>query len=224
MSDPTNKTQVWGRHARSLVAGNILNIPKAHGTSHIIPFPPSHHTLATPDLHFQWLVAFYPIMCNAYIPRKIQAQYYTEHMCSRPFQQPTSGMKPSWGKIPILPISPISRMLCIWGWEPQIQVLLIEYRAFTPSAVVITRYCILDPTTSCRKLELDQHIHSTQTHHVALQGPISDRGYICRIYTHPPMSLRGDAERLPRRCGSLDSKSDHLQSYKWQKTDLARSI
>lgn len=126
-------------------------------------------------------------------------------------------MKPSWEKIPILPILPISRMLCIWGREPQIEVLLIEYRAFTPSAVVITRYCIPDPTTSCRKLEPDQHVYSTQTHHhVGLQGPISDRGGVCRIYTHPPMSLRRDAEKLPRRCGSLDGKSDRLQLYKWQ--------
>lgn len=76
---------------------------------------------------------------------------------------------------------------------------------------------MLDPATSCRQLELDQHIHSTQTyHHVGLQGLIPDRDSICRIYPHPPMSLCRDAEKLPRGCGSLDSKSDRPQLYKWQ--------
>lgn len=96
------------------------------------PFPAIiPRLLQTYISNFQWLNGFNLIMCNAYIPQKIQAWYYWEHMCSRPFSQPTSGMKPSWEKIPILPIDPISSMVCIWGQEPQIWVLLIEHWAFT---------------------------------------------------------------------------------------------
>lgn len=157
-------------------------------------------------------------MCNAYIPRKSRLDMYAElwnkcvPLSNSPRLEWSHREKRSRSRPSQLPVWYVYKDH--EEGENRRFGYLLEYQA-SISLSVIPKYCILSPNTYCRRLELDQRIHSI--HNVGLQEPISDGDGVHRIYTYPPMSLCGVAEKLPWRRGSLDGKSNRLQLlYKWR--------